>query len=57
MRTMGFEFIYVIHSDQMKYWEGMIFYFYQAGLKNSVNVSSGGVMACDCTVFVYQTVI
>jgi hypothetical protein len=34
----------------------MIYYFYQKGLKNPVKLPSGGVMACDFTVFVYCTV-
>jgi hypothetical protein len=48
--------IYITHTDQRKYGMGMLFYFYQTGLKNPVKVPSGGVISCDCTVFVYWTV-
>jgi len=50
------ESICITHTDQRIYGKGVIFYFYQTGLKNSIKVPSGGAMARDCTVSVYRTV-
>ena len=47
------ERIYVTHTHQRMYGKGIIICFYQTGLKNPLKVPSDGVMACDCSVFVY----